>query len=118
MEELNKENAKKFHLFFDTLRSNKPTFHYYINLNRIWKYLKKEFKANLIYPTSCIEENSNLILIWSNNTVYSELEITEKGFVSMLFQLKNQTTLYETKINQYTLPTLDWIQLMQNKFIN
>lgn len=118
MEDLNVENAKKFHLFLDTLHANNTTSNYYFNLNRIWKYLRREFKNHLIYPTSCTQENSNLILIWSNDEIYSELEMTEEGFVSMLFQLKNQTTLYETSIKQHTLPTLDWMLLMKKKFIN
>lgn len=118
MEELNLQNAKKFHLFLDILYANKITLNYYSNLIRIWKYLQKEFKKKLLYPTSCLEENSNIILIWSNDTIYSELEITEKGFVSMLFQVKNKTTLYETSIDKYTLPTLEWISLMKKQFMN
>ena len=114
MDEITIENAKKFHLLMDTLQSNPSTNTYFQNLKRIWKFICKELKHDLQYPTTCNYENSNIILVWSNSQDYSELEINESGFVSMLFQIKNGSTLYETDSQTYTLPTLQWVNFMRS----
>ena len=112
---MREENAKKFHLLADTLQNNSSTRDYYYHLNRVWSFLAKEFKKNMVYPSKCLQEDSNLILVWSDVNYYSELEITETGFVSSLYNSRDERVLLETNLGDYTLPTLDWIHHMKNK---
>ena len=113
MDEINIENAKKFHLLLDTLQDKKQTYSEYYHLNRVWKFLKKEFRKNLIFPTKCIYETPNMILVWSTDKYYADLEISNNGFVSSFYKSRDEKIIFENNLGDSTLPSLTWIDYMK-----
>lgn len=108
-------DAKNFHLFFDTISSNKETRHYSESLKRSWNFLKKELKDKLLYPNKVSQEDSNLILVWSNPRFYSEIVITPLGENSSFFKFRQDDIMYESK-KLSSLPDLHWIDLMKTYY--